>query len=131
MELARVNIRKRRSEGVVPMINVVFLLMIFFLMSTTLAPERNAGLELPESVAGEATGAGKAMVVSADGTIAWGQYRGEEAIRAAAEAHARPGSGALVVQADRQVEGAVIARLLGQLGAAGVAESALVTGGGG
>ncbi|MEM9762929.1 MAG: biopolymer transporter ExbD [Pseudomonadota bacterium] len=128
MEFPMPPIRRGKSEGVVPMINVVFLLMIFFLMSTTLAPERNASVDLPESAAGSEAEPGRELVVGAEGTLAWGQYRGEDAMAAIETAYANGAGGVLVIKADRAVEGAVIARLIARLRAAGVTDSALVTG---
>ncbi|MEM7497185.1 MAG: biopolymer transporter ExbD [Pseudomonadota bacterium] len=120
---------RRKSEGVVPMINVVFLLMIFFLMSTTLSPERNAAVAVPESEAGVASEGGRELVVGADGGLAWGQYRGDAAMAAVEAAYANGTGGVLVIKADRAVAGAEIARLIARLRTAGVTESALVTGG--
>ncbi|MEL7139299.1 MAG: biopolymer transporter ExbD [Pseudomonadota bacterium] len=129
MEFPMPPIRRGKSEGVVPMINVVFLLMIFFLMSTTLAPERNANVLLPDSEAGVEAEPGRELVVGAQGTLAWGQYRDEAAMAAIEAAYAGGNGGVLVIKADREVEGAVIARLIARLRSAGVTDSALVTGG--
>ncbi|MEM6421009.1 MAG: biopolymer transporter ExbD [Pseudomonadota bacterium] len=117
----------RRGEGIVPMINVVFLLMIFFLMSTTLSPEMTALIDPPASAAGDPAPADRALVVSADGTMAYGALRGDAAIEAIAAGVAAGEIGLLLIQADRAVDGAVIARLMTRLGEAGVRDSALVT----
>ncbi|MEM6946355.1 MAG: biopolymer transporter ExbD [Pseudomonadota bacterium] len=129
MQFEHVKIRRRRGEGVVPMINVAFLLMIFFLMSTTLAPERNTSVALPEAVSGKLADEGRALVVAADGTMAWGQFRDDAAIEAIAATFGDGSGRVLTIRADRNVEGAVIARLIARLGAEGVTDSALMTGG--
>ncbi|MEL6336301.1 MAG: biopolymer transporter ExbD [Pseudomonadota bacterium] len=121
----------RRVDSMVPMINVVFLLMIFFLMSTTLSPEVTALVEPPASAAGETAPADRSLVVSADGSLAWGAARGEEALAAIAAAVEAGEIELVLIQADRTVDGAVIARLMTQLGEAGVRDSALVTAAGG
>ena len=48
----RFTIRRRRSlpESIIPMINVVFLLLIFFMVSTTFTKETHLSVDLPEAV---------------------------------------------------------------------------------
>ncbi|MEM9783057.1 MAG: biopolymer transporter ExbD [Pseudomonadota bacterium] len=126
--------RTRRSDsGIVPMINVVFLLMIFFLMSTTLTPEVSGGAEAPVSQGAESLQEmGEAvLVVDADGALAYGALRGDAALAALEQAAFDGSVGRLLIQAHRDVPGAVIARLMTDLGAAGIRESALVTAPGG
>ncbi|MEO0823084.1 MAG: biopolymer transporter ExbD [Pseudomonadota bacterium] len=129
MRIERPKIRRRQTEGVVPMINVVFLLMIFFLMSSTIDAPNELEIAAPESVSGEATEVDRALIVTADGMIAWGPHRGDAAITAITEGRSRAATSApLVIRADRDVEAAVIAQLLNALGEAGVKQSALITG---
>ncbi|MEM6677785.1 MAG: biopolymer transporter ExbD [Pseudomonadota bacterium] len=121
--------RRSASEtSVVPMINVAFLLIIFFLMSSTLVPEQTADVDLPLAVTGKVAGEGKELVVAADGSVAWGALRGEAAFEALGDVYGGGAGGLLVIKADKAVEGAAIARILARIGAIGVTESALVTG---
>ena len=60
---------RRRSENIVPMINVAFLLLIFFLMTAVIAPRDPVEIDLPTAV-GATDGEGAiALFVQADGTI--------------------------------------------------------------
>ncbi|MEM6974389.1 MAG: biopolymer transporter ExbD [Pseudomonadota bacterium] len=122
--------RTRRSDsGIVPMINVVFLLMIFFLMSTTLTPEVSSEAEAPVSLGADVLGevSDVTLVVDATGEMAFGALRGDAALAAIEQAATEEAVGRLMIQAHRDVPGAVIARLMTTLGAAGITESALVT----
>lgn len=119
--------RKPPKESVVPMINVVFLLLIFFLMTATIAPPEPFEVELPQSVADAPSEVNQALYVAASGEMTWGDHKGE-AIYAAlarngmAELDAPP----LVIRADRNVSGAEIARLLKRLATLGITQSQLV-----
>lgn len=63
--------RRRTGESVVPMINVAFLLLIFFLMVAVIAPPDPVALVLPggETDVDLATNAGRVFVVSGDGEV--------------------------------------------------------------
>ena len=107
--------RTSPRESVVPMINVVFLLLIFFLMSATLADPDPFELRTPEAQAGrEAAGEAGVLFVSASGEVAFGSLRGEAALGAAG------GAQALRIRADQGVEASRIAALIARLSAAGV-----------
>lgn len=108
------------------MINVVFLLLVFFLMTATIAPPEPFETLPPESRAESEAGAARALHVGADGSLAWGEIRGDEAVRAAL-GHALGGGEPLLIRADRRVEGATIARVLAELAAAGAPQARLVT----
>ncbi|MGF1550979.1 MAG: ExbD/TolR family protein [Paracoccaceae bacterium] len=116
------------DSSIVPMINVVFLLLIFFLMNATLTPGASSGVAPPESATAIAAETTDTLVMGPDGTLAFGAARGEAAIAAIAEAVAAGRLDRLMIRADAGVEGAAIARLLTRLGEAGVRESALVAG---
>lgn len=121
--------QRERRESILPMINVVFLLLIFFLMTATIAPPVPFEVTPPESKAEDQAAADHVLYVAPDGWIAWNGSAGEAVIPAIAAARAR-GEVAepLMIRADRDVSGVEIARLLRRLAAAGVASSQLVTG---
>ncbi|MEL6264145.1 MAG: biopolymer transporter ExbD [Pseudomonadota bacterium] len=129
MEIQYTPRTRRTDSGIVPMINVVFLLMIFFLMSTTLSPETTGSDDAPASASAEAVAGDKVLVVDADGTLAWGALRGDAVLPALEAAAADGRIETLMIQADRGVPAVLIARLMGQLGDAGIRDSALVTAG--
>lgn len=59
--------RRRPAESVVPMINVVFLLLIFFMMSSRIAPAPPFDLTLPVSESSAVLEEDAVLFISADG----------------------------------------------------------------
>ncbi|NDK35604.1 ExbD/TolR family protein [Rhodovulum sulfidophilum] len=110
-------------ESVVPMINVVFLLLIFFLIGARLAPPDPIEIDPPAAASDRPPEAEAALLVAADGMLAYGDARDEAVYAALAEA---PREGPLSVRADRAAEAAVVARVLARLAAEGVAPVELV-----
>lgn len=105
--------RRPRPEAVVPMINVVFLLLIFFLMTSELAPAPPLEVEPPLAEAQPATGENPVLYVAADGGLAFGTARGEAALSAAA---ALAPETRLAVLADAALPAPELTRLLVRLG---------------
>jgi biopolymer transport protein ExbD len=118
--------RRRAPEPIVPMINVVFLLLIFFLMSAQIAPPDPFALTLPESADGSRAEPADTLYMDAEGTLAFNEARGEAVLDALA-ARAAPDA-ALLIRADAGLEARALARLLPQLAARGIAEVEIVTG---
>ena len=115
-----------RSESDVPMINVVFLLLIFFMISSELAPAPPFDVRPPEA-AGEDDAAPRAddtLHLSADGEIAWGELRGDAAILGLA---GRDAASPLVLRADAAVPATEVAALLRRLAGIGIADVTLAT----
>jgi biopolymer transport protein ExbD len=110
-------------EAVVPMINLVFLLLIFFLLAATAAPTPPFDVNLPEGAAGLDAGGTTPLYVVLGGDLAYGDARGDavfETIRA------REIRGPLEIRADGGVPAAEIAGLLARLARIGVPETRLV-----
>ena len=120
--------RSRRSsrEPVVPMINVVFLLLIFFLMTAQIVPPAPFDVTLPQATADEDAGQ-TALYISAGGEIAFETARGDAAI---AQAVTASGDAILRLHADAALPAATLARVLGQLTAQGATRVEIVTEGG-
>lgn len=116
--------RKTRADSIVPMINVVFLLLIFFLMSAELAPAPPFAVDLPEASATDPAAQGAALHAGPAGDLAFGALRGEAALAAAAAA------GDVTLRADRALPGGDLARLLARLAALGATGVQLVVEGG-
>jgi biopolymer transport protein ExbD len=114
--------QKERATGdsVVPMINVAFLLLIFFLMTAVLAPPDAFQVSPPQASVAAAEPVPDTLVVSADGQLAFGQVRGE-----AVYASLPPGS--LRVRADATLDGSRLVEIVGRLADAGVTSVELVT----
>jgi biopolymer transport protein ExbD len=118
--------RRRPAEAIVPMINVVFLLLIFFLMSAQIAPPAPFDVSLPQSAAGARAGPADTLYMDAEGRLAFNAARGAAVLDALA-ARAAPGE-PLQIRADARLEARALARILPELAARGVAEVEIVTG---
>ncbi|MGI1662674.1 ExbD/TolR family protein [Palleronia sp. KMU-117] len=116
---------RARQESVVPMINVVFLLLIFFMISSELAPAPPFDVTPPEAGAFDA-GADRAddtLYVDASGRIAWRGLRDEAALQALGVR----GDAPLEIRADAALPARAAAALLARLAAAGIADVRLAT----
>lgn len=124
MQFAPPRPRRRPAENIVPMINVVFLLLIFFLMTAQITPRDPFEVAPPASHSGDSADGHDVLYVSAEGRLA---YSGalDEAVFAALATRQLPGP--LLLRADASLGAADLARLLPRLAAAGVADVALVT----
>lgn len=122
---------RRQAEPVVAMINVVFLLLIFFLMSAEIAPPDPFDVTLPEAPEGTQLETGAALFLSAAGEIAFGPLRGDIAVSAAVaawqEAEAQGLAQPLTLRADASADGASLAGLLAELAGKAPVDVVLVT----
>lgn len=116
--------RRHGRENIVPMINVVFLLLIFFLMTAQIAPPEPFEVTPPASSAEEPVAASDTLYISADGTLAYNTARGDAVWPLLA---GRTGDAPLAVRADGGLDGGVWAALLPRLAEAGIARISLVT----
>ena len=121
---------RRAAENIVPMINVVFLLLIFFLMSAQIAPPDPIDVTVPDSTSEAAPLDPNALYVGADGTLAYGGATGDAALvdRVAALAALSDHQGVLPLRADAALPATQLAALLPKLAAAGVDGVELITG---
>ncbi|MAU51242.1 MAG: biopolymer transporter ExbD [Roseovarius sp.] len=118
--------RRRAAEPIVPMINVVFLLLIFFLMSARIAPPAPFDVILPESGADDRAAPADTLYMDAEGRLAFNDARGD-AVLSALTARALPGT-PLQIRADARLEARALARLLPELAARGIERVEIVTG---
>lgn len=115
--------RKPRGEAIIPMINVVFLLLVFFLLTAQIAPPEPFDLTPPDSMS-DLPGADRdVLYVGADGALA---YDGATGADIWSRIEARPRDEPLDIRADRQVEAARIGDLLARLGAIGIGDAQLI-----
>ncbi len=126
--------RRKPDENILPMINVVFLLLIFFLISARLTAPEPFAVSLPSSLA-EAEAMGDFSVfVAPDGQVSYADLRDDAALlalTAARAAHCRTVAcdqtpPRLSVRADATMPAARLAGLLPQFAAAGFANVELV-----
>ena len=111
---------RQPRETVLPMINVVFLLLIFFLMTASIEPSPPFPIDPPRAGGEVAQAAPRVLWVSASGELASISARGEDALAALA---AEPGP--VLLRADAALPAADLAVLLARLGASGLTEVTL------
>lgn len=110
--------RRPRGESIIPMINVVFLLLIFFLLTAQITQSPPFELEPPESEAEISAQEGgeqrepDVLYVSATGQLAYNETRGEDIWT---EIGAREGDAPLEIRADKGVDATQVAALLKRL----------------
>jgi len=103
------------------MINVVFLLLIFFLMTAQIAPPDPLEVTPPVADAAPREMRDDTLYLDADGALAFGTLRGDPAIAAAAS------MATLSLRADAGLPATDLAQVLMQLAAAGQTRVTLVT----
>ncbi|MDO8884536.1 biopolymer transporter ExbD [Pseudotabrizicola sp.] len=126
--------RRRAQENLLPMINVVFLLLIFFLISARMTPPEPFAVTPPEAHAQAEAQGDFALFISADGLLGYGDTTGDPALVALAAAHtghciandctAAPPR--LTLRADAALPAARLAQILPQLTSLGFAQIELV-----
>ncbi|MEM7668229.1 MAG: biopolymer transporter ExbD [Pseudomonadota bacterium] len=116
--------RRPRRENIVPMINVVFLLLIFFLMAAQIAPPEPFPVAPPEARAEPGDSGPIVLHLSADGALGFRDVLGQAAVAAAALA---ADQAPLHLRADRAAEAVEVARVVARLTAAGIRDVRLIT----
>ncbi|AJE45227.1 ExbD/TolR family protein [Celeribacter indicus] len=129
--------RPPKGESIVPMINVVFLLLIFFLMTAQIAPPEPFDLSPPAAASETPAEAEMTVYLGPEGELGFQDAQGEEAVFHALErtrielcadggcagSEAMP----LRVKADETVPALTLARLLPRLAEIGFSDVELVT----
>jgi len=117
--------RRPQGESIIPMINVVFLLLVFFLMTAQIAPPEPFDVTPPEAEIDTPAEGRRVLFVSATGEMAFEDARGEDAVLA--ELAVFPENESLMLRADQGVAAETIAALLPKLAANGVRALKLVS----
>ncbi len=113
---------KRRRDSTIALINVVFLMLIFFLLTGTLAPPLDPDLELVNTADLEGREPPDALILHADGTLS---YRGTPTDP---EAHMRgQGDEAVRIVPDRNAPGPRLIEVTGALRRLGASSVFVVT----
>jgi biopolymer transport protein ExbD len=108
----------RRQEPVLPMVNLVFLLLVFFLMVATVAPPAPVPVEPPRAAEAQPAGAeGPRLHLDAEGVPHLGAAAGEAAVAAA---KAEADGGPVVLRADRRAPAGALAAVLAAIAPAPV-----------
>lgn len=116
--------RRARSESIIPMINVVFLLLIFFLMTAQIVPPAPIEVSPPLAAGEELEADPGALYLAANGDMAFGAARGAEVFAALGARGAEP----LVIWADARLEAGTLAAVMPKLAALGIVDVQLRTG---
>jgi len=116
---------RRRAEPTIALINVVFLMLIFFLVAGTVAPPLDKGLKLVRTEGLEGAEPPDALVLSADGTLG---FRGAP-VNAAdwLAGQDAPARERVRLVPDRDVPAARLVAVAAELRAAGAGRVVLVT----
>lgn len=123
MDFAPARPARPRAESIVPMINVVFLLQIFFLMTAQIAPPDPVDVTPPEAAAVAAERQPGTLFIGPDGTPYFNGSIGDAAL-AALEGW---GDAPLPIRADAALPAANLAALLPRLAEMGVSRIDLLT----
>ena len=121
MEFHRPSARPQR-ENILPMINVVFLLLIFFLLTAHIAPPAPFEITPPESGSQAQDLPARTLWLGEDGQLIHEDLSGEAALAALAA-----GEGPVLIRADAGLAAADLARLMGRLAALGIHDLRLGT----
>jgi len=113
---------RQEREAMIPLINVVFLLLIFFMLAGRLTQQPPFDWTAPDSRSERAPGTDGVVVhVAADGRIAVaGRAVRLDGLRAAVQEAAAEGVGPVHLRADRAAEANRVIAVLTQLRMAGV-----------
>lgn len=116
------------DDSILPLINIVFLLLIFFVIAGVITRSAPFDLTLPAStrIEDQALPEEQILAVSADGQLA---FAGEIVDSAELDALFAdwPAGQALQIRADSDLRADALSQLLGRLRTAGVAEVRLLT----
>ena len=120
--------RKHRAEdeaeiNITPMLDIVFIMLIFFIVTTSFVKEAGIDVSRPTASTAEQKTKGNVMIaINANGDI-WMQKRRIDlrAVRANVErAHAENPEGSVVIIADKRSETGVLVEVMDQVKLAGI-----------
>ena len=113
---------RRRRDSTIPLINIVFLMLIFFLIAGTVAPPLDPDLNLVDTSGLEGREPPDALVLRADGAL---NFRGAPTDPAAYMAD--HGTGSVRIVPDRDAPGTRLIEVAGKLRRLGATSVILVT----
>lgn len=117
---------RRQSEPALPMINVVFLLLIFFLMSAQITVPPPLDITPPSASTTDTTVDDLRLHLDAEGTLALDLLR-EDAVWAKLSTVEAPGQKALLIRADAGLDAKRLAEVLARLSTLGFSSIQLAT----
>ena len=130
MRLRTAQIKKQPAENMIPLINIVFLILIFFLVASVVRPFSDREIRLADSAEANSPGAGTRMAVLREdgGIYIGGTQVSESELQSQIEAWVSedPGPGVTLV-ADRNMDATALIAILTSANAAGVRDVKLLT----
>ena len=114
----------RQRETTIALINIVFLMLIFFLIAGTVTPPLDREVTLISTVEAEAAEAPDALFVTADGLL---RARGAETTVERFLTERGVAGGTVKLAADRDLAAIRLIEVVGELRAAGVETVSVVT----
>lgn len=103
---------RRPAENVIAMINVVFLLLVFFLISARIAPPLPVEVEVPNAEGRAVKSGPNTIIIGPDGPLYFNGLVGKTALARLAEIDTP-----LTLRVDRALDGAAFARALRDISA--------------
>ncbi len=128
MDFSPTRTARRPAENIVPMINVVFLLLIFFLMSAQISAPVPFEVTPPTSSSNAPADGPTELNISADGALFFDGIEGDAVW---GELAALPDGSNLLIRADSAFSAAELTRILLRLNEEGITSISLVTQGDG
>lgn len=116
--------RRQPGESIVPMINVVFLLLIFFLMTAEIAPPEPLQVDPPVATSETPAEKDQMLFIDVDGVLAYGDLKGDAVLTALA---ARDPALPLMIRADQALPAKTLAQFLPRLAQAGLSKVQLIS----
>ena len=114
----------RQRETTIALINIVFLMLIFFLIAGTVTPPLDREVTLISTVEADAAEPPDALFVTADGTL---RARGAETTVERFLTEREAAGGTVKLAADRDLAAIRLIEVVGELRAAGVETVSVVT----
>lgn len=114
--------RRPRGEAILPMINVVFLLLIFFLMSAQLSSPDPVEIAPPLATTGEMAEAGLKAFIDRDGVFYFEADKGNKATAALFAILAKAPDRRVEIRADALAPAQALTRVMSELAIAGAVQ---------
>ena len=125
MKFGKQRRRSGQNENFVPMINIIFLLLIFFMISAQILPEQPFELTLPKSESKTSVFERDTLFIADDETL---YYNGAYNVSAWTELTKRSAKAPLSLKADISLPASELANLIARLRIIGITQVHLVTG---
>lgn len=119
--------QRRRAEPMIALINIVFLMLVFFLVASAIAPPLDRGIALIEADRLEGRAPPDAAVIRADGSLVYGGSEVTPAAYLATRLSKRPGELALRLVPDRNLPATQLLGIAGTLRRGGATDIWIVT----